>query len=106
KHMEMVRRRLAEARQRVAAALAPLGIEPWVRPSAGMFLWCQLPDDADAATLAQKCLKQGVVLAPGNAFSLSQTAKGFLRFNVAQCAEPNALAMVVAALDASLPKSV
>ncbi|MCP8894859.1 PLP-dependent aminotransferase family protein [Shinella daejeonensis] len=103
KHMDMVRRRLAEARQSVAAALAPLGIEPWVRPAAGMFLWCRLPGEADAAELAQDCLRRGVVLAPGNAFSLSQTAKGFLRFNVAQCAQKSDLEAVVAALRESLP---
>ena len=29
----------------------------------------------------------GIVLAPGNAFSLAQTARHFMRFNVAQAAE-------------------
>jgi DNA-binding transcriptional MocR family regulator len=33
-------------------------------------------------------LHEGVVLAPGNVFSLSQTAAPFLRFNVAQCQSP------------------
>lgn len=39
-----------------------------------MFLWCRLPEGIDAATLARLCLEQGVVLAPGNAFSQSLSA--------------------------------
>ncbi len=42
-------------------------------------------DGLDAATLARHALERDVVLAPGNAFSLSGSACGFLRFNVAQC---------------------
>ena len=87
KHMETVRRRLGEARATTATRLARLGIEPWLRPGAGMFLWCRLPGDTDAAELARRCLDDGVVLAPGNAFSLSQTARSFMRFNVAQSAD-------------------
>ena len=49
-----------------------------------MFLWCRLPDGIDAAEMAREALAANIVLAPGNAFSLSQSAHGFLRFNVAQ----------------------
>jgi DNA-binding transcriptional MocR family regulator len=34
--------------------------------------------------IAREALAANIVLAPGNAFSLSQSAHGFLRFNVAQ----------------------
>src|SRR5581483_11815703 len=61
-----------------------LGIVPWLEPEAGMFLWCRLPDDVDAAEIAREALAASIVLAPGNAFSLSRSAQGFLRFNVAQ----------------------
>lgn len=84
KHLERLRDRLAGAMERTARRLAPLGIRPWLEPQAGMFLWCRLPAGLDAAPLAQACLKERVVLAPGNAFSQSRTASGFLRFNVAQ----------------------
>lgn len=84
KHLERLRDRLARAMARTAARLDKLGIAPWLEPQAGMFLWCRLPAGLDAATLAQACLAEGVVLAPGNAFSQSQTANSFLRFNVAQ----------------------
>jgi DNA-binding transcriptional MocR family regulator len=53
-----------------------------------MFLWCRLPGELDGAQIARHALAEGVVLAPGNAFSLSQTARHFMRFNVAQAADP------------------
>jgi len=84
RHMEAVRLRLAEAMDRTSSRLQALGLQPWLRPQAGMFLWCRLPDGSDAAAIARACLKQGVILAPGNAFSQSQSAGDFLRFNVAQ----------------------
>jgi DNA-binding transcriptional MocR family regulator len=84
KYLETLRTRLAAARDEVAARLAPLGIVPWLRPRAGMVLWCQLPSGVDSAALARHCLQDDVVLAPGNVFSQSQTAGEFMRFNVAQ----------------------
>ncbi|PSJ58515.1 PLP-dependent aminotransferase family protein [Pseudaminobacter soli (ex Li et al. 2025)] len=84
KHVEALRERLARAMSEVGPRLKKLGLEPWIEPRAGMFLWCSLPDGMDAATIARRALAENVVLAPGNAFSLSQSAKGFLRFNVAQ----------------------
>lgn len=88
RHMEAVRIRLAEARERTLSRLAVLGITPWLTPQAGMFLWCRLPDGIEAAELARACLADGMVLAPGNAFSLSPQAGQFMRFNVAQSLDP------------------
>lgn len=67
-----------------AAQLKAIGITPWIEQQAGMFLWCNLPEGIDAADIVRSALMTNIVLAPGNAFSLSQTAGGFLRFNVAQ----------------------
>lgn len=84
RHVDGLRARLAKARQQVAQRLKSLGIKPWIEPRAGMHLWCELPDGLDAADVARAALKLKVVLAPGNAFSLSQSATGFMRFNVSQ----------------------
>lgn len=84
KHMEALRGRLARARYEVAARLKEFGIVPWIEPEAGMFLWCRLPDGVDAADVARAALAERIVLAPGNAFSVSQSAAGYMRFNVAQ----------------------
>jgi len=84
KHLEALRVRLAGAMSAVAARLRSMGIEPWLVPEAGMLLWCRLPDEVDAADLARAALADAVVLAPGNAFSVSQSAGSFMRFNVSQ----------------------
>ena len=84
KHMEGLRVRLTRARSEVGTRLKALGIVPWLEPQAGMFLWCSLPEGIDAADIAREALAEDIVLAPDNVFSLSQTAGGFLRFNVAQ----------------------
>ncbi|MGO4485747.1 PLP-dependent aminotransferase family protein [Rhizobium pisi] len=88
KHMETLRHRLARTMGEVAARLKGLGITPWLEPQAGMFLWCRLPDGIDAADVARAALKKRIVLAPGNAFSLSQSATNFMRFNVSQTLDP------------------
>lgn len=84
KHMETLRNRLSRAMGEVSARLKGLGITPWLEPPAGMFLWCRLPDGVDAADVARAALERKIVLAPGNAFSLSQSATNFMRFNVSQ----------------------
>ncbi len=84
KHIEGLRLRLSRAMGEVNTRLKSLGIEPWLEPQAGMFLWSKLPDGIDAADVALEALAENIVLAPGNAFSLSPSATGFLRFNVSQ----------------------
>lgn len=88
KHLGALHLRLAKARREVGAKLSSLGIAPWLMPRGGFYLWCRLPDGADAAAVARVALREGVVLAPGNVFSPSRTASNFMRFNVAQMGEP------------------
>ncbi|WP_028745732.1 PLP-dependent aminotransferase family protein [Rhizobium mesoamericanum] len=88
KHMENLRSRLSKAMFDVSAKLKNLGIIPWLEPSAGMFLWCRLPDGANATDVARAALERKIVLAPGNAFSLSQSATNFMRFNTSQTLDP------------------
>ncbi|WP_430648597.1 PLP-dependent aminotransferase family protein [Bradyrhizobium manausense] len=83
KHMDELRQKLTRARRDVARKLGALGIEPWLMPRGGFFLWCRLADGQDATAVARAALEEDVVLAPGNVFSVSQTAQNFLRFNVA-----------------------
>ncbi|RZS86427.1 PLP-dependent aminotransferase family protein [Pigmentiphaga kullae] len=100
KHMEEVRHRLAEAMDKTVARLRTLDIQPWLVPPAGMFVWCRLPDGVDAADIARSCLKDDVVLAPGNAFSQSRSAAGFLRFNVSQSGDGRIFQVLARALEA------
>ena len=101
KHLDAMRVRLAQAMQTVLPKLAAVGITPVFMPLAGMFLWCRLPAGFDAAQVAQACLQQGVVLAPGNAFSLSQQAADCVRFNVAQCWDEKIFAVLADMLTAN-----
>jgi DNA-binding transcriptional MocR family regulator len=94
KHMEELRQRLARARRKMVSRLEPLGMRPWLLPRGGFYLWCRLPDGHDSAVLARLALAEGVVLAPGNVFSVAQTASSFLRFNVAQSDDPRIVAVL------------
>jgi DNA-binding transcriptional MocR family regulator len=98
KHMEALRARLAGAMAGTIPRLRALGIEPWIEPGAGMFAWCRLPHGLDAAAVARHALAHGIVLAPGNVFSPSQSAAGFLRFNVAQCGDERVFAVLEEAM--------
>ncbi|RDL45105.1 PLP-dependent aminotransferase family protein [Marinomonas piezotolerans] len=98
KHMDKLQTWLAKQRRQTTEKLTRLGIQPWIQPKDGMFLWCQLPDGVNATQLARDCLTQDVVLAPGNVFSQSQNAHDFLRFNVAQCTEPKIFEVLAWAL--------
>jgi DNA-binding transcriptional MocR family regulator len=98
KHVESLRGRLLRAMFDVSARLKSIGILPWLEPQAGMFLWCRLPDGLDAAAVARAALASRVVLAPGNAFSLSQSATGFMRFNVSQTLDDRVFAVLREAL--------
>lgn len=88
RHMDALRARLARAMGETAARLRAIGIEPWIEPRGGMFLWCRLPEGLDSAVIARRLLAQDIVLAPGNVYSLSQGATRFMRFNVAQSGDP------------------
>ncbi len=87
-HVDALRNQLADAMGRTLHRLEKLGISPWMKPQGGMFLWMRLPHGLDSAKVSQEALQEGVVLAPGNVFSLNQTAAPFMRFNVAQSQAP------------------
>lgn len=101
RHMDATNRRLTQARVSTIARLAKLGIVPWIEPSAGIFLWCKLPEGTDAVSVARFALTRGVVLAPGNIFSQSQTASAYMRFNAAQCDEEKVFDVLTEALQSA-----
>ena len=84
KHLTGLHGRLAKRRREIAGQLERLGVRPWTLPRGGFFLWCRLPDGRDAAEVAKAALRERVVLAPGNVFSVTQSATDLMRFNVAQ----------------------
>ncbi len=88
RHLGILRQRLTQAMGRAVPLLQGLGLEPWHVPPGGMFIWCRLPEGLDSSLLATLGLRHGLVLAPGNVFSLSQAADNMLRFNVSQMDDP------------------
>ncbi|MCP3705778.1 PLP-dependent aminotransferase family protein [Paraburkholderia sp. CNPSo 3274] len=88
RHLDGLRAKLADAMGDTLQRLSALGLTAWTRPQAGLFVWARLPDGLDAAQIAREALAEGVVLAPGNVFSVSRSAGDFLRFNVSQCNRP------------------
>lgn len=100
KHMDEVRQHLARARKEAINRLRPLGITPWIIPRGGFYLWCRLPDGHDSTAIAQRCMEEKVVLAPGNVFSISQSAAAFLRFNVAQLGDKQIFSVLQRAMKA------
>lgn len=85
KHMLEIQRRLEKARKTVMFKLEALGILPWIVPKGGFYLWCRLPDGQDSTEIALKSLADKIIHAPGNVFSVSQSASDSIRFNVTQC---------------------
>jgi DNA-binding transcriptional MocR family regulator len=105
KHLEAMRARLSRAMFETSGKLRAMGVKPWLVPDAGMFLWCRLPDGLDAAAVARLSLEQGVVMAPGNVFSVAQKATDYMRFNVSQMGDGrviDALSAAMAQLRASV----
>jgi DNA-binding transcriptional MocR family regulator len=98
KHLETTRSRLSQAMNHVSVKLSQLEVIPWIQPHAGMFLWCQLPAGIDAANVARAALERKIVMAPGNVFSLSQSATRFMRFNVSQTLDPRIFEVLAAIL--------
>jgi DNA-binding transcriptional MocR family regulator len=99
RHMEKVRAGLDQAREKAIARLKSVGVETWTKPTAGIFLWCRLPDGVNAAHVARKGLEENIVFAPGDAFSLSRSAASYLRFNVAMMDDPRILSCIARACE-------
>ena len=88
RHLDGLRRKLADAMGRALLNLSRHGLIPWIEPSAGIYLWARLPHGVAAADVARYALARKVMFAPGPAFSASDEARGFLRFNVSRCGDP------------------
>ncbi|MCX5576741.1 PLP-dependent aminotransferase family protein [Kaistia terrae] len=98
KHLDGLRQRLSRAMVKVGGRLRNIGIVPWLEPQAGMFLWCKLPDGIDSSDVAKAALAHHVVLAPGNAFSVAQSAGSYMRFNVSQSLDDRVFQVLTAAI--------
>jgi DNA-binding transcriptional MocR family regulator len=101
RHLEGLRAKLSVAMGQTIRRLGALGLTPWVEPRGGLFLWAKLPGGLGAADIARHGLRNDVVFAPGDVFSLSDRGRSFLRFNVAQCAHPRVFEVLEEAMGAA-----
>ncbi|KRC70253.1 2-aminoadipate transaminase [compost metagenome] len=80
RHIERVRLRVDDARQRCMKGLLKLGLTVHHEPHAGMFVWADCGRDTEV--LAREAADRGMLLAPGTLFSPSQAPSTMLRFSV------------------------
>ncbi|MEK8028758.1 PLP-dependent aminotransferase family protein [Pseudaquabacterium rugosum] len=87
RHLAHVRRlsdRLRETGVRVGQALASRGLQIFLQPAGGPFIWARLPgDDVDMRQVAQRAIEAGIMLAPGELFHAQPQRSPWTRLNVA-----------------------
>lgn len=88
KYLSRLQNRLAEARLNVVRAFERIGLELFVEPADGMFVWARFPHIQDSLALAEASQGEGVMLAPGAVFSPHLERSPWMRFNVAVCEDP------------------
>lgn len=88
KFVARLRERIRQARERAVLALERMGLELFVEPKAGMFLWARFPHIDDSLPLAEAGLRERVMLAPGAVFRPNLESSPWMRFNVAVCEDP------------------
>ena len=97
RHVERVRARVDDARQRCLKGLARLGLDVETEPHAGMFVWADC--GCDTELLARAAADRGMLLAPGTLFSPVQAPSTRLRFSVAMAENRHAWPMLERLLD-------
>jgi DNA-binding transcriptional MocR family regulator len=91
KFLARLHERLGEARRNVIRAFEQIGIELMVEPNDGMFAWGRFPHIEDSLPLAQKAMRDGIMLAPGTVFRPHLERSAWMRFNLAVCDDPRVL---------------
>jgi DNA-binding transcriptional MocR family regulator len=94
KQVERLVQQLDGARERALEALGDVGLVPLARPRGGMFVsagWTVaggMDGDRSGRAIAERALRAGILLAPGEFFSLRAPDAAWFRFNVAYASEP------------------
>lgn len=85
KYLSRLHQRLGEARVNVARTFERIGMELFVEPVDGMFVWARFPHIDDSLALAERSHHDGIMLAPGAVFRPHLERSPWMRFNVAVC---------------------
>ena len=104
KFLARLHQSLHEARVNVAHAFERIGMQLFVEPDAGMFLWARFPNVDDALTLTDSATKSGIMLAPGVVFRPHLQPSPWMRFNVTTCDNPRVLRWLEQVAQAGSPR--
>ncbi len=85
KYLSRLHDRLGETRLNVVRAFERMGLEMFVEPTNGMFVWARFPHIEDSLTLAETSQREGIMLAPGVVFRPHLERSPWMRFNVTAC---------------------
>ena len=85
KYLSRLHERLGEARLNVVRAFERIGLELYVEPADGMFVWARFPHIDDSLALAEAAQRHGIMLAPGAVFRPHLERSAWMRFNVTVC---------------------
>jgi DNA-binding transcriptional MocR family regulator len=88
KHIARLRERLGEARLNAMRGFERIGLQAFVEPADGMFVWARFPQIDDSMDLARASQREGLMLAPGMVFRPNLEPSPWMRFNVAVCDDP------------------
>jgi len=83
KYLSRLHERLGEARLNVVRTFERIGLELFIEPVDGMFLWARFPQIDDSLALAEEAQRDGIMLAPGTVFRPHLERSPWMRFNVA-----------------------
>lgn len=87
KYLNKLHKRLQAGREQALDNLEKLGLEVYIEPQGGMFVWVKIPEHIDILEMTNKAANEGIMLAPGNLFRPHQESSEWMRFNVASCNE-------------------
>jgi DNA-binding transcriptional MocR family regulator len=85
KYLSRLHERLGETRLNVVRAFERIGMELFVEPADGMFVWARFPHVEDSLALAEASQRNGIMLAPGAVFRPHLERSPWMRFNVTTC---------------------
>lgn len=89
RHLSKLQARLRTATSAGLKILEGLGAEVFCKPEQSLYLWARFPGIDDANELTRRCMKQGVMLAPGAIFSVDRNdVVPWTRLNVAYLDDP------------------
>lgn len=82
KYVERLRDKLGEAIARSMRMIERVGMQAFIAPQGGVFVWSRVPGVDDVVDIAARAAEQQIILAPGTLFRPQSQASPWLRFNV------------------------